>query len=108
MSASSWWEEKVSSWLPKGKAVEVAAAQAGPDGGGTGAAKAERVAEVLDAAVVRKVLKPLQAVADSTVSEVEGGRRARAFAQWYAAASAAERRQALHQPRAARDRARGE
>ena len=90
MNPASWWGQKVSDWLPKGKAAEIASS---PVVVGS-AARAERTPEVLDATLVRKVLKPLQAVADSTVSEVEGGRRARAFAQWYAAANASERRQA--------------
>ena len=52
----------------------------------------ERHVQPLDQATQRRILKPLQAVADSTVSEVEGGRRARSFAQWYAAAGAEDRR----------------
>src|SRR5574343_772498 len=94
MNPASWWGQKVSDWLPKGKVAEATAVHALAAGSGAANMKAERPAEVLDAAVIRKVLKPLQAVADSTVSEVEGGRRARAFSQWYAAASAPERRQA--------------
>ena len=94
MNPASWWGQKVSDWLPKGKVAEATAVHALAAGSGAANMKAERPAEVLDAAVIRKVLKPLQAVADSTVSEVEGGRRARAFAQWYAAANAQERRQA--------------
>ncbi|MCM3750366.1 malonyl-CoA decarboxylase N-terminal domain-containing protein, partial [Paenibacillus pasadenensis] len=76
--------------MPKGKVVEGASSPAVVGSG----VRAERTPEALDATLVRKVLKPLQAVADSTVSEVEGGRRARDFAQWYAAANASERRQA--------------
>ena len=94
MNPASWWGQKVSDWLPKGKGAVPTDGHALAAGSGAATVKAERPAEVLDAAVVRKVLKPLQAVADSTVSEVEGGRRARAFAQWYAAASAQERRRA--------------
>ena len=93
MNPASWWGQKVSDWLPKGKVVATASGEAGAVGAVV-ATKTERVAEPLDPALVRKVLKPLKAVADSTVSEVEGGRRARAFAQWYAAASAGDRRQA--------------
>ncbi|MFM7025787.1 MAG: malonyl-CoA decarboxylase [Limnohabitans sp.] len=93
MNPASWWGQKVSDWLPRGKTgpspadKEVSAA-------GNAAGRTERLHETPDASVVRKALKLLQAVADGTVSEVEGGRRARAFAQWYAAASAEERRQA--------------
>ena len=101
MNPASWWEKTVSDWLPKGKGGQgralpapavvserLAAAEVGDK------PSAPRAAAALDPALVRKVLKPLQAVVDSTVSEVEGGRRARAFAQWYGQASAAERRQA--------------
>ena len=93
MNPASWWGQKVSDWLPKGKAVEVSSVQSA-SAVGAGGTKLERAVETLDASMVRKVLKPLQAVADSTVSEVEGGRRARGFAQWYAAASPLDRRQA--------------
>ena len=99
MDPASWWEQKVSNWLPKGKragevppferrASSVVAASA------PSAQSRPRQFPALDAATQRQVLKPLQAVADSTVSEVEGGRRARAFAQWYAQANAEQRRQA--------------
>src|SRR4051812_27239253 len=50
--------------------------------------------EALSPRVLRRTLAELQAIVDPRVSEVEGGRRARAFAQWYAGASAEERRDA--------------
>ncbi|MFD1581406.1 malonyl-CoA decarboxylase [Ramlibacter ginsenosidimutans] len=50
--------------------------------------------EALSPRVLRRTLADLQAIVDPRASEVEGGRRARAFAQWYAGASAEERRDA--------------
>lgn len=98
MGASTWWEQKVSNWLPKGKTAAAPAVAASalvqPDPAAGNGSREPRPAAPIDPALQRKVLRPLQAVADSTVSEVEGGRRARAFAQWYTGASAQERRQA--------------
>jgi malonyl-CoA decarboxylase len=53
-----------------------------------------RGAEALSPRVLRRTLADLQAIVDLRVSEVEGGRRAKAFADWYAGASAEERRDA--------------
>lgn len=53
-----------------------------------------RGAEALSPRVLRRTLAELQAIVDPRVSEVEGGRRAKAFAAWYAGASAEERRDA--------------
>ncbi|HVE54089.1 MAG TPA: malonyl-CoA decarboxylase [Ramlibacter sp.] len=50
--------------------------------------------EALSPRVLRRALAELQAVVDARASEVEGGRRARAFAAWYATAPAEERRDA--------------
>jgi malonyl-CoA decarboxylase len=50
--------------------------------------------EALSPRVLRRTLAELQAIVDPRVSEVEGGRRAMAFAQWYGTASAEERRDA--------------
>ncbi|WP_414709416.1 malonyl-CoA decarboxylase [Ramlibacter sp.] len=50
--------------------------------------------EALSPRVLRKTLADLQSIVDTRVSEVEGGRRAKAFAKWYATASADERRDA--------------
>jgi malonyl-CoA decarboxylase len=97
MGASTWWEQRVSNWLPRGKGAVAASApplQAALQAPAGAALREPRVPAPIEPAVLRKVLRPLQAVADSTVSEVEGGRRARVFAQWYAGASVAERRQA--------------
>jgi malonyl-CoA decarboxylase len=47
--------------------------------------------EALSPRTLRRTLTLLQAVVDPRVSEVEGGRRAKALADWYAKAEAAER-----------------
>ena len=48
--------------------------------------------EALSPHVLRRTLTELQAVVDTQVSEVEGGRRAKAVALWYGAATPAQRR----------------
>jgi malonyl-CoA decarboxylase len=48
--------------------------------------------EALSPRALRRMLGDLQAIIDSRVSEVEGGRRAMALAAWYAAAPLEERR----------------
>ena len=48
--------------------------------------------EALSPRVLRRTLADLRAVVDPSISEVEGGRRAAAVAQWYAVASERERR----------------
>ena len=50
--------------------------------------------EALSPRVLRRTLAELQAIVDPRVSEVEGGRRAKAFAAWYRGASAEEQRDA--------------
>jgi len=50
--------------------------------------------EALSPRLLRRVLGELQGIIDERVSEVEGGRRALAVAQWYAAAPADQRRDA--------------
>src|SRR5205085_1951809 len=50
--------------------------------------------EALSPRVLRRTLTELQAIVDPRASEVEGGRRAKAFAERYATASAEERRDA--------------
>ena len=47
--------------------------------------------EALSPRTLRRTLTLLQAVVDPRVSEVEGGRRAKALADWYAKAEPAER-----------------
>jgi len=51
-----------------------------------------RQQEALSPRVLRRTLTELQSILDPQVSEVEGGRRARAVAGWYAQATAGERR----------------
>lgn len=48
--------------------------------------------EALSPRALRRILTELQAIVDPQVSEVEGGRLARAFADWYAGAPVEERR----------------
>ncbi|MEO5659017.1 MAG: malonyl-CoA decarboxylase [Polaromonas sp.] len=48
--------------------------------------------EALSPRLLRRTLQDLRAIIDPRVSEVEGGRRARIVAAWYAAAPAEERR----------------
>lgn len=48
--------------------------------------------EALSPRELRRIFTALQAVVDSHVSEVEGGRRARGVAHWYGAATLAQRR----------------
>jgi malonyl-CoA decarboxylase len=48
--------------------------------------------EALSPRALRRMLADLQAIIDPRVSEVEGGRRAMALADWYAAATPEERR----------------
>jgi len=48
--------------------------------------------EALSPRVLRRTLTELQSIVDPQVSEVEAGRRAKAFAAWYAQASADQRR----------------
>ena len=51
-----------------------------------------RKPEALSPRELRHLLTELQAMIDERVSEVEGGRRAKAVAQWYGAATPAQRR----------------
>ncbi len=55
------------------------------------AATLRRDAEALSPRVLRRTWVELKAIVDPRVSEVEGGRRAKALAQWYASASHEER-----------------
>jgi malonyl-CoA decarboxylase len=52
--------------------------------------------EVLTPRVSRRTLEELKAIVDPSVSEVEGGRRARRVAQWYARAAIEQRRDCWH------------
>jgi malonyl-CoA decarboxylase len=55
------------------------------------AATLRQEGEALSPRRLRRILQDLQAIIDAKVSEVEGGRRAQALAQWYRKASPAER-----------------
>ena len=88
MSTSEWISRNVSKLLP-----------AVGSGNRTLRSTRERLAgtlrykdEALSPRVLRRTLTELQAVLDSQISEVEGGRRAMGVARWYRAASLAERR----------------
>ena len=48
--------------------------------------------EALSPRILRRTLEELKAIVDPRVSEVEGGRRAKSVAGWYAAAPLNERR----------------
>jgi malonyl-CoA decarboxylase len=52
--------------------------------------------EVLTPRVSRRTLEELKAIVDPSVSEVEGGRRARRVAEWYARAAIEQRRDCWH------------
>ena len=109
MSASDWISRGVSLWRPGfEKASAGTAREPKPVASAAAAAVApaarstrERLqatwrkgAEALSPRVLRKTLAELQAIVDPRVSEVEGGRRAKAFADWYRQAGADERRDA--------------
>jgi malonyl-CoA decarboxylase len=102
MSPSAWITRSANLLRPQldTKAAAAPAADAAP-GGATPAfrstrerlrATLRRQQEALSPRVLRRTLGELQAIVDPRVSEVEGGRRAMAFAAGYAQASAGERR----------------
>ena len=115
MNTSDWIASKVSKLLPAAQSKRkragsevtpsasspaLAGAIARPSAASSGARTTrERLSgtlrhkeEALSPRVLRRTLTELQAVVDDHVSEVEGGRRARAVALWYAAATPQERR----------------
>lgn len=108
MNTSQWIGLKVARWLPLQMQATAHSATtpldtpSGPRHRVDGAVKLrssrERLAatlrhkdEALSPRVLRQTLGDLQAIVDSRVSEVEGGRRARAVAQWYARATPRQR-----------------
>jgi len=110
VSPSDWISRGVTLWRPgfepkatagtarepKPKAATAAVAQA-PAARSTRErleATWRRGQEALSPRVLRRTLADLQAIVDTRVSEVEGGRRARAFAAWYQGAPAEQRRDA--------------
>jgi malonyl-CoA decarboxylase len=111
MNTSEWLGRTVAGWLPSGKR-EGAKSQARPsdakqegrgappdlDKAGQMRSSRERLnatlrhkEEALSPRVLRRTLSDLQAIMDPSVSEVEGGRRAKGLAQWYSKATPQER-----------------
>jgi malonyl-CoA decarboxylase len=109
MNTSEWIGRTVAGWLPAGKrdGQKPAAADARQDGRATKTAadkgpqvrsSRERLnatlrqkEEALSPRVLRRTLTELQAIVDPSVSEVEGGKRARGVAQWYSKATPEQR-----------------
>ena len=110
MNTSEWIGRTVAGWLPSGKR-ETRGPSSAPDGKQDGrhvkpaAAKEAQVRssrerlnatlrhkeEALSPRVLRRTLTELQAIVDPSVSEVEGGKRARGVAQWYTKATPEQR-----------------
>lgn len=110
MSTSEWLGRKVSGWLPgvKSKADRQSAAQVNATEGRANKpvlakeapvrsskerlnATLRKNEEALSPRVLRRTLSELQAIVDPSVSEVEGGKRARGVAQWYSKAPPEQR-----------------
>jgi malonyl-CoA decarboxylase len=107
LNPSDWLSRSVSLLRPgleSKTAASPAAPQAAvptPDGAAVTATRStrerlratlRRQQEALSPRVLRRTLTELQSILDPQVSEVEGGRRAKAAAAWYAQATAGERR----------------
>ncbi len=110
MNTSEWIGRKVAGWLPTGKRD---GRGDGPSAGSKPDARAAKPAtsketpvrssrerlnatlrqkeEALSPRVLRRTLTELQAIVDPSVSEVEGGKRARGVAQWYSKATPEQR-----------------
>lgn len=110
MNTSQWFGRKVAGWLPTGKREDTPssfAADGKPDGRAAKATAAKEAPvrssrerlnatlrqkeEALSPRVLRRTLTELQAIVDPSVSEVEGGKRARGVAQWYSKATPEQR-----------------
>ncbi len=111
MSTSDWIGRTVAGWLPAGKTAGGLAVTSTQDGkpkartAKSSAAKEPLVRssrerlnatlrhkeEALSPRVLRRTLTELQAIMEPGVSEVEGGKRARGVAQWYAMATPEQR-----------------
>lgn len=104
MSTSEWIGRTVAAWLPSGKSPQAGAAAAGKAAKSVASqepalrSSRERLnatlrhkEEALSPRVLRRTLAELQAIVDPSVSEVEGGRRAKGVAQWYASATPEQR-----------------
>jgi malonyl-CoA decarboxylase len=81
--ATSWLARSVSRLSPRLRGALATAPVAAPKPARDAALTREQ----------RRLLKTLQAIVDPQVSEVEGGRRARSVAAWYAAATPEQRRE---------------
>ena len=99
MNATTWLERSVSRLRPTAKvaakgenAVDDAAAAPPRSTRERLRATLRQSGEALSPRVLRRLLAELKHVIDPGVSEVEGGRRAKALQDWYAAASAEQRR----------------
>ncbi len=90
MSATSWLSDKLN-LLRSSEAAKNANINEGRSTRERLGATLSRQQEALSPRTLRRTLTLLQAVVDPRVSEVEGGRRAKVLADWYAKASAAER-----------------
>lgn len=89
MNTPTWLARNVSKLLPTaGKASTVGALRSTQERLAT---TLSRKGEALSPRQLRRVLADLQGVADSQVSEVEGGQRAMDFSRWYEAATPAQR-----------------
>lgn len=111
MNTSQWIGRAVAGWLPAGKRESGHTAHSPVEGRSAGCqtqpasprqeparSSRERLnatlrhrQEALSPRVLRRTLAELQAIVDPGVSEVEGGKRARGLAQWYALATPEQR-----------------
>ena len=104
MNATDWLARSVALLRPTLETAAAASPRAAAPGEGTAApgrttrerlqATLRRRQEALSPRVLRRTLTQLQAIVEAQVSEVEAGRRAKAFAEWYAQATPDERRDA--------------
>lgn len=106
MSPSDWISRGVSLWRPGFEPKAAAGGREAKPQANAVAQPASRTTrerleatlrrgqEALSPRVLRRTLAELQAIVDQRVSEVEGGRRAHAFAAWYREAPEAQRRDA--------------
>jgi malonyl-CoA decarboxylase len=109
MSTSEWIGRTVAGWLPSGKRADAGRSTSDTKVEGRSAksnlgkeapprSSRERLnatlrhkEEALSPRVLRRTLTELKAIVDPSVSEVEGGKRARGVAQWYALATPEQR-----------------
>jgi malonyl-CoA decarboxylase len=102
MSTSEWIGRTVAGWLPAGKREDARqegrSAKPATDKDGQMRSSRERLnatlrhkEEALSPRGLRRTLTELQAIVDPSVSEVEGGKRARGVAQWYSKATPEQR-----------------